>query len=335
MVGLQAQDARAGTLSFRPRTGGVTAEDVSQARADGRIVRTWLMRGTLHFAAAEDVRWLLRLLGPRTIRRTARRREQLGLTEAAVSRGFDALRDRLADGPVARAELLDALGEAGLPVEGQGGIHLLMRAALEGLVSFGPDADGQETFVLLEDWLGDAPDDEPDDPLAALAHRYLLAYAPAAPEDFAAWSGQTLTDSRKAFERLGDLIPVQVAGGDAWLPAEYEGWLANAARAEAGVRLLPAYDTYLLGWQGRGAVLPAAFEKRIYPGGGTLHPAALAGGVVVARWRLRSAANAVTVEVEPFEPLTAAVERGLADEAADVGRFLGVEAELAVTSPTG
>ena len=334
LVGLQAQDARAGVLSFRPRTQGVTARDVSDSRAAARIVRTWLMRGTLHFAAAEDVRWLLRLLGPRAIRSTARRRAQLGLTEPVVARGLDTLRDLLADGPLARRTLLSALGDAGLPVEGQGGIHLLMRAALEGIVSFGPDVEGQETFVLLEDWLHDAPDDAPSDPLAALARRYLLAYAPAAPEDFSAWSGQTLTGARKAFERLSsELIHVQVGSEGEWLPAEYESW--HGASAAGDVRLLPAYDTYLLGWRNRDAVLPAAFAKRIYPGGGTLHPAVLADGVVVARWRLRTVNGAATVEVMPFEPLGAAVERGLAAEAADVGRFLGVGAGLTVTSPAG
>lgn len=335
LCGLQAQDARAGALSFRPRTQGATAQDVETARSVERtVVRTWLMRGTLHFAAAQDVRWLVRLLGPRTIRGTARRRAQLGLSEPVVARGLDALRDLLADGPQARGALLDALGARGLPVEGQGGIHLLARAALEGLICYGPDAAGEETFVLLEDWLGGVPDAAPDDPLAALARRYLLAYAPAAAEDFAAWSGLTLTDARRGFERLSEeLVPVVVGGEDAWLPAAHESWLGEPAGPGPLVRLLPAFDTYLLGWRSREVILPQAFARRIHPGGGILHPAVLADGVVVGRWKLRQTQGSMAVEVAPFEPLAEGVKRGLLAEAADVGRFLGKEAALVVAMP--
>ena len=53
---------------------------VDQLLADGAIVRTWPMRGTLHFVAAEDLGWLVGLLGPRVLSASPARRRQLGIT---------------------------------------------------------------------------------------------------------------------------------------------------------------------------------------------------------------------------------------------------------------
>src|SRR5207253_4388703 len=63
LCGVQAQDPTAAALAVRARTLGLRAAEIERARAGERsIVRTWVMRGTLHLVAAEDVRWLLGLL---------------------------------------------------------------------------------------------------------------------------------------------------------------------------------------------------------------------------------------------------------------------------------
>ena len=330
LCGLQAQDQPAGTLSFQPRGSGFAAADVDRARNHTRrIVRTWLMRNTLHIVAAEDVRWLLALLSPRSIRSTRRRREQLGLTDPIVERGLGLIVDMLAAGPLTRQDLLAALSGEGIPTEGQAGIHLLARAALAGLICYGPDAGKEHTFVLLDDWLADVPGHEPADPLAALVERYLMAYAPASPHDLAKWAGITVTQARQGFAALaGSLLEVQIAGEAAWLLEGQAGWL-DRLDDQLVVRLLPAFDTYLLGWQSRDVILPGAYAKRIHPGGGILHPALLVDGRIVARWRLKRGKRAA-ISVEPFEPLDSAVLGALEVEAAALGRFLGLDAELVV-----
>jgi len=334
LCGLQAQDINAGTLSFRPRSVGLSAGDVDRARNRERsVVRTWVMRNTLHFIAAENVRWLLGLLSPRSIRQTQRRREQLGLPEPIVERGIDLLRDLLKDGPLPRADLLARLGQGGIPTDGQAGIHLLARAALEGVVCYGPDAGRQETFVLLDEWLGNAPQTRPDDPLAALAGRYLAAHAPAAPEDFARWAGLTLTDARAGFDRLEEpLVAVRVADDTLWLLESQAGWL-DARDEQLVVRLLPRFDTYLLGWRNRDLTLPAPYADRIHPGGGILHASVLVDGRIVARWKPVKGKSAMTITVEPFQPLRAGVLAMLEAEARHVARFLGMDVDLTVEHP--
>src|ERR1700730_16429426 len=65
VCGLQAQDVAAAALAVRARSRGLTVDAVDDARLRARtIVRTWAMRGTLHWLASEDVGWILAVLGP-------------------------------------------------------------------------------------------------------------------------------------------------------------------------------------------------------------------------------------------------------------------------------
>ncbi len=154
--------------------------DVKAAlEAKRTLARTWLFRGTLHLAAAEDLGWLLPLLGPRFIRKTRRRYAELGLDETVRRKSLEAIREILIGGaPVTRSELTRRLAARGFPTEGQAAYHLMHHAGLSGVLCFGPDQEGEETFVLLEEWfeIGEALPDE--EALLALARRYLRATRP-------------------------------------------------------------------------------------------------------------------------------------------------------------
>src|SRR6476469_11203654 len=76
---IQAQDYLGALWAVGLRTPGATEQTIEQALADKTIIRTWPMRGTIHFVAAADVRWMLELLAPRVVRRTRSRRAELGL----------------------------------------------------------------------------------------------------------------------------------------------------------------------------------------------------------------------------------------------------------------
>jgi hypothetical protein len=314
--GVQAQDAAAAALAVRARTVGLTAADVELARVEERsIVRTWAMRGTLHLVPAEDARWLLRLFGPRLVAADRRRRAELGIDEPTSVRAVDLIRDRLAAaGALTRAELAAALAVAGMPHRGQATVHLLFRAALEGHACYGPVRDGEPTFVPLEDWLppGPAP---PPDPLAALARAYRTSHRPASAADFAHWSGLGAVEARSGWAATDD-----AAGEDA----------APRAPPVPVVRLLPAFDEYLLGWRDRSFAVPAAHARRVHPGGGLIHPVVLVDGRAVAAWRRTARRGGLELRVEPFERLTAGTREALEAEAADVGRFLGAPAALTV-----
>jgi hypothetical protein len=333
LCGVQAQDSAAAALSVRARCAGLVAAHVEQARDEERsVVRTWLMRGTLHLAAAEDVGWLLELLGPIFIRSGRGRRAQLGLDEETGARGVRVLDRLLAErGPLTRDEIRQELAAQGIPSAGQATIHLLGLAGLEGRLCYGPVRQGQETFVRLADWIDRGAAVPAEHAPAELARRYLAAYAPATAEDFAAWSGLTLGAARTAWGDLAvQLVEVALPGGPAWMLQSQAGWLDEGWAEGPAVNLLPRFDTYWLGYTNREWALDPQFARRIFPGGGILHPALLVDGRAAGTWRVKRRRRHIDVSLEPFEALGPEVQPGIEAEVADLGHFLGAEASLHV-----
>jgi hypothetical protein len=310
MIGLQAQDTAAVRLAVRARSTGTAAEDVRRASADGSVVRTWLMRNTLHMVAATDVRWLLSIFGPRNRAGGARRRAELGLDETTLARALPALKEILArESPLSRADLVRRLADHGVLIDprGQAPAHLVAYAAASGVLCRGPDLDRDEPgYVLLDEWVPPTTVPDPEEALVTLAGRYLHAYAPASLADFAAWSGLPMGTARHAF-LLAESPPEPPFSGP-----------------QPAARLLGAFDNYLLAYRD---VLDRRYAARIKPGGGIIHPAVIVDGQVVGRWWLRRDRH--LVEVDLFDADRVAFEPPLAAEAADVGRFLSTELRLA------
>ena len=253
LTGVQAQDLPSAELALRARGTEPTAASVRAARLDERaIVWTWAMRGTLHLLAAEDVRWLLELLAPARIRGARGRLAQLGHEGDTPERAVAAIEALLsAEGPLTRAELAERLAARGFRTEGQATVHLLWFAAMRGVVCHGPERDGAPAFVLLRDWVPEAPAPrDRDAALAELARRHLAAHAPAEPRDLAAFAGVTVTEARAAFKALaGELDEMEGPEGPLWALRA-----APPPAAPPGtVRLLPSFDPYLLG----GATAPS------------------------------------------------------------------------------
>ena len=323
-VGIQAQDGRAARLSVWTRGRHLASAAIEDALvAERSLVRTWTMRGTLHLVPAEDVRWLLELLGPVFVAASKRRYRELGLDEEACATAVAAIGKAVAtEGPLTRVAVGERLRAAGIEVGPgtQAVAHLVRRAALEGVICYGPDDDGNETYVALEDWIGGRPADGPtgDAALAELARRHLRAFGPARSEDFAAWSGVPMATARAAWRLLdGDLTEVVAAGRPAWVLAGSD--LDAGDIPSPWVRLLPAFDTYLLGHKGRELVVDDRFAKRVWPGGGWIHPTVVVDGGVVATWRL---GRGPEVDVEPFTPLAVDVAAGVDAEAGRLRTFL-------------
>ncbi len=327
VFGLQAQVWGATTLGMRARSARLDAAKVTRAlNSDRSIVRTWLMRNTLHVVAAEDVRWLLHLLGPVFARAGSSRHAQLGLDDGLKARGVAAIREILTEaGPLTRYELVDRLRsrQVALDPKTQAPIHLIGLAALQGVLCLGHDReDGASTYVLLDDWVPQARPPSHEAALAELARRYFAAYGPATVEDLRAWSGLPMLEARSAVKgaRAG-LTEVVIQGGPGFV-------LKGRPRLEAkplktDVRLLPAFDTYLLAYRRRDLAVPQPLQRRLQRGGGWIHPAVVVNGRAVAAWSLRkSGSRADRVLVEPSEPLPRAVRAGIDVEVTDIARFL-------------
>ncbi|MET8576591.1 winged helix DNA-binding domain-containing protein [Streptomyces sp. NPDC005012] len=314
VLAVQAQDLTAAALGLRVRVAGLTAEDVRRATdVERTAIRGWFMRGTLQLVAAGDARWLLALLGPVHLALGVRRLRELGLDERLCERA-DRLLLRAVDGegPLTRAELTERLGSLGVESKGQAAFHLIRRAALSGLICHGPQRAGEATFVPLDSWLpatGPLPFTG-DAAVAELARRYRRAHGPSDAADLAHWSGLRTTVCRKA-----------------WAAAGEPRWEEVPAAAPQGdVRLLPAYDNYLLAHRRRELSVPAEHERRVWPGGGVIRATVLVDGLAVATWSGGRRGTQPVVEPFPGGALddSADAERigeGVERESADLARF--------------
>lgn len=314
-LAIQAQDTRSSRLGVRARSEGLTSQNVVEAcSAERSVVRTWAMRGTLHMVCAEDVRWMIALTGPVTEARDARRRAQLGLGDALCERILEAMPGILADrGPLVRAELMEALIARGLRIDpsGQAPAHVVLLAAARGIACRGPDRPDEEpTYVRLDDWIAPGRAPERDAALAELARRFSRSYGPADPRDLAYWSGLPAADARRAWSLAG---PPAAAPPDAPTP----------------LRLLPAFDGHLLGHRDRTPLVPSAHAGKLTSGSWIL-PSVLARGRVAGTWKPIRARGRLRVVVSPFARLPRGSMAALRDEAADIGRFLGLAADLEI-----
>jgi hypothetical protein len=319
LVGVQAQDARAAALMVRSRTAGTTAAEVAAAVDAGACVVTWTLRGTRHLHAAEDVRPLLALLGPRYTRPT-RRAADLGIDGAVGEAAVLALRRAVGRGPLTRPEAVRLLEPLGVDTRGQAPIHLLRRAALEGVLCVLTGA--VERYVALDDVAARSGTVDVEHEAGRLARRHLAACGPATPEDLATWSGLPLGAARRAWRALGgDLVEVGESGRRAWVLKGQHETLRRAAAEPAGCCLLGGFDSLLLGYADRTLHVPADRVRDVNAGGGMVRPVVVADGLVVGTWRLVPRGAGGEVRVHPFEDIGAHHEV-LTREVADVGRFL-------------
>ena len=323
-VALQGQDLpavlRAVAIRSRP---GTTVDQVRAAFDAGRLVRSWPMRGTLFATTPEHLQSLLAFTGGRIHRATARRREQLGLSDAVVARAREVLAQALAEQPLRRAEALAVWDAAGIPTADGRGYHLLMNLSVAGLTHWGPfDAAGAEQYLTLSTA---APPDDPEAALAELVRGFVLARGPVTDTDLAWWTKLPKTLLRRAAAGIADLVEVRVEGAPAWIIGEPElsGEEADAsageeADASAGVTLVPGFDEWILGYADRSLVAGPEMMEALVPGGnGVFRPAVLVDGRAVGTWRLpRTGRGTPEPVIDLVEQVPAATRRAIDDAVA-------------------
>jgi hypothetical protein len=321
VVGVQAQDRRAAALALRVRSTAVTAPDVDAAwAADGPLVLTWTLRGTRHLHHVDDVRWMLAIAGPAFSPGSPARSRQLGIAGEVGDRAVRALGDALRRrGALTRPQVAEILARHGIDASGQAPIHVIRRAALEGVLCVVPSPGGDETYVAFDDRVPSSREVDPEAALTELARRFLRGYGPATPADLAAWSGLPRRTAEAAWSSLiGELVEVEVTGGRAWMRRGDVRSRRAAAGRPAPLRLLPAFDALLLGYADRTPFVPTAYARRVNAGGGMIRPTVLADPGVVGTWSIRRG----QIEVAPFAALDAEIRLGIERETSAVERFL-------------
>lgn len=309
--GAQAQVMSAAELQIAVRVDCTTADVRKALWTDKTLVKTWLMRGTLHLASASDLPIYIAAMS-----HAARMRPSwlnyMQLTEAQFLALGKEIASALNGSPMTREELIASVGKGQSPKvlellkSGWGG--MLKPAARSGALCFGPNRGQSVTFVRPQAWLGTWREVNPDEGTAEVARRYLRAYGPATKSDFVRWWGSWAGVGAAAWKSLTDeLVTVSVEGERADVLASDLDALGHATLEES-VQLLPAFDPYLMGHTNREHLFERVHASKVSRTAGWISAVVLVGGTVKGTWTHTFEKKVMRIHVEPFRPLTKGVK---------------------------
>lgn len=326
--GVQAQVMSAAELQVAVRA-DCSVQDVRAALwKDKKLVKTWLMRGTLHLIPAEDLPLFTAAMHTHWLRTRNAWLAYVQLNEADFTELIDAIGQALDGQALTRDELIARVGKGrservhAVLKSGWGGI--LKPVARSGLLCFGPSRGQSVTFVRPRQWLGTWRDVDPEAALVEVARRYLRAYGPATRNDFARWFGTWSGVANAAWAGLAkELVAVSIEGRRADLPAADLDQI-SADTPEPSVRLLPNFDPYLLGHVNRDHLFASEHRARVSRTAGWISAVVLVDGRVVATWTHAVAKGALTVTVDPFRKLSPSTLKGVRASVDSLAAALGL-----------
>jgi hypothetical protein len=294
--GVQAQVASSAELAVRLRRASSRPGEVGRALADGRLVKTWAMRGALHLLTPEEGGAFLSLMAAgRPWERPAWSR-YFGMTPQRIERLRGVVREVLDGTVLTREELVNevtsrrGLADVGEALRSSWGT-VLKPLAWQGDLCFGPGQGNRATFMLPEaaspHWAG-LPDPEEAAPIVVAT--YLGAYGPASLDTFGHWMAGGWFGKRRLRSMLGvlgdRLSEVDVDGERLYVMAEHLDQLA-ATKPTKAVRLLGGFDQWVLGpGTADGHVVPSVRRAAVSRRSGWISPVVVVGGVVSGTWEI-------------------------------------------------
>jgi hypothetical protein len=309
LVGLQAQEPAAPYLALWNRIDGFDPGAMDDAFAAASIVKASLMRITLHAVRREDYTTFHEAMvaNLRASRLNDKRFRATDLTVEDADSLLPLVLD-FVEVPRSKAEieevLSDHLGEAVEP-------RLWWAYRTFAPLVHAPSREAQWSFDRRQRFqvAPTEPSRDGRDPsLARLAHRYLEAFGPAGPNDFAQFTMQSRAAARIAFATLPDLVPIDGPDGplfdlpDRPIPDE---------DTPAPPRLMGMWESTLLAYADRSRVLPEAYRAEVIRRNGDVLPTVWVDGYVAGVWR----ATSVGVEVLAFDRIPSEAWDGLEAEA--------------------
>ena len=345
MAGAQAQLLSAAQISLWARVRDLRIADIEKAVSERTLVKASGMRRTLFLAPAQELAIFVRGTAGRAEKEIRWARGK-GVPEHVIEAAIDAALGVL-DEPLTRPEIAErasrALGVRMQGVHGGGWGHrkkidgvpvghltypvvdLLHLVAARGVVCYGPNRGNEPTFVRADAWIPGWRDVPREQAEGILLRTYLRAFGPATATDFAMWSGVTLTDAREIWSRQqADFASVNVEGWRAEILREDLDEIARARFVRPLVRLLPYFDSFLLGHKEREHLVAMDHRPRVYRAQGWIAPVVLIDGRVAAVWEQRRERDRLRLKVEKLGLISRRVAAGIREEAQDLSRFLGV-----------
>ncbi len=323
---VQAQDYAGSLWSIALRSKDTYQTAVEQAIADRTIVRTWPMRGTLHFVAADDVRWMLSLLTPRVRSGMERRQKELGLDRNVLNKCQDVLLEALNGGKqLMRNEVYTILENKGITTTAQRGIHIINHLAQTQVLCHGCHNDKQPTYVLLDHWIPPSKTLTPEEALAEITLRYFTSHGPATIQDFVWWTGLKVSDARIGIASVAQhLINSEIDNKVYW----YAPGLRDMKPSKTTF-LLSGFDEYILGYTDRTLMVDKMHLPKLVPGNnGMFMPPVVINGKVEALWKRTIKKERVIISLFPFHKLSNSTLDKVVRAAQPYGKYLEMPVDV-------
>ncbi|MBB5130870.1 hypothetical protein HNP84_000558 [Thermocatellispora tengchongensis] len=317
LVALQGQYSPSPYIALAARLDGFRIEDLEAALRAGSVVKSSLMRGTLHLCAAadypayatacmRDMRMAMRAQN----REAAPYEEKIvaGVTEyLAEPRTTDEIRERvreLSGGTVKEHRLLDYA-------------RFLVPA-----VHVPPSGlwDRHGKFSLVA-WSGPPLPPEPE-AMRVLTERYLAAYGPATRDDIATFAGVRLGAVDAA---LKELEPARYTDADGRDLYDLPGAPLPPEDTATPVRLLARLDSATLAHRDRTRILRPEHQERLMDMARAKVAPYLVDGLVAGMWTYTAGRESATLTVIPF---TGPPPAGLEPEAERMLAFVAPAARV-------
>ncbi len=310
LAGMQAQSPSAPYVGLWSRLEGFEVAHLEEALLAGTVVKTTVMRGTLHLIAVSRLAAFRGATGSGYYDTTRRMMAELGLDLDAIRAH---VRAQVEQGPRSRTEVYRLVAEQ-VPEPHPSWLHdrpsaVAALSVTTDLVNAPEDAlfgaVGKSRYRVLP--TGAPP---PLDAHRQVAGDYLAAYGPATTADLAAWSGRPVRGFAEALASL-DLVRFRSEDGRTLLD------LADAPRPDpdvpAPVRFLPTWDSILLAHARRERILASEHRKLVIASNGDVAPTFLVDGVVAGTWDVPRRGPA-ELALRALRPLAARDRRAVADE---------------------
>jgi hypothetical protein len=313
LVGLQAQEPQAPYQALWARIAGFDPGSLSRLLEERAVVRSWLMRTTIHLVSRADCLEFALLMLPGNERRYGSTAFAKAVASVGRAELLSAAEGLLSERPRTRSELGIELAQHWPDVDAAALAYTA--TYLLPLVQVPPRGlwrtSGAARMTTVRQWLGETP--KPGSSLQLLVRRYLHAFGPATAADFRDWSG--LAQVREAFTAVEGLRAFTDEQGRTLYDVE-DGVLVDAER-EAPVRFLAPFDNAILGHHDRSRIVPNEFQALV-ASGDRLMRVFLVDGFVAGNWTFSDEALAV----QPFRPLSADESKQVRAEAEQLLDFL-------------
>jgi uncharacterized protein YcaQ len=328
MCGVQAQVMSAAYLQLWTRNHAITRAGIEHALWKARtLVKTSLMRQTLHLIPTDEFALYIAALRPSRFAQAMRVMDRCGITREESEALIPLIMETLSAGPLSRPAIAAAIRpKASKQVRFwmENSWSLVRLPVAEGLVCYGRGEGNEIVFIRTDHWLPKLKLEPMSaaEAQSALLRKYLRAYGPATLHDFSHWAGLPMQEVKT----LRPLIESELAEipGDkniCLLLREDVSVLNSRSGKELCVRLLPHFDSYLLAHRAKDHLLSAKHYKRVYRNQGWISPVVLIDGVVAGVWSYKLQNKKLKVEVEPFADIPRTARAAIKREAESLALF--------------